>query len=109
MSNKFGIYHSSFEKIKQLISDFSEIEEARMFGSRALGNFKKGSDIDIAILGSKITANTVIKLSNKLDELGNTPYFIDVVNYDAINNNELKIHIDQHGITFYVRKDFETN
>jgi predicted nucleotidyltransferase len=109
MSNKFGIYDRSLVQIKKLIGEFSEIEEARMFGSRVLGNYKKGSDIDIVVFGSKITLNTVIKLSNILDELGNTPYFIDVVNYHTISNKELQNHIDHHGIPFYVRKKIEPN
>lgn len=109
MNNKFGIYDNSFILILEIIGSFPEVEEARIFGSRALGNFKKGSDIDIAIIGEDISSNTIISLTNKLDELGNTPYFFDVINYHTISNKELQKHIDQYGIPIYMKKKAHSN
>ena len=109
MNNKFGIYDNSFILILEIIGSFPEVEEARIFGSRALGNYKKGSDIDIAIIGDDVTSKTIISLAIKLDELGNTPYFFDVVNYHTISNKELQNHIDQYGIPVYKKKRARTN
>lgn len=44
------------EYIKKALIKFNEIEEAVVFGSRAMGNYKKGSDIDIVIIGELVTS-----------------------------------------------------
>lgn len=103
MNNDFGIYDHSYKLMLELIASYQEIEEVRIFGSRAIGNYKKGSDIDIAIKGKDITSKTIISLTNRLDETGNTPYFFDVVNYHTISNKELQKHIDQVGVTIYLK------
>lgn len=55
---------------------------------------KKGSDIDLAIIGDDLTFRDICKLGMKIDEL-DLPYKIDIVDYNAITNNELKEHIDR--------------
>ena len=54
-----GISEQSFETILKAFKDFSEIESTVLFGSRAIGSFKKGSDIDIAIYGQNLTPQSV--------------------------------------------------
>lgn len=61
------------------------------FGSRAKGNYKKGSDIDIAIIGNER------KLSYQLNEEGNLPYFFDIINLEKITNKDLLVHINRVG------------
>lgn len=66
-------------------------------------NFKPGSDIDLALKGEKVTPQTAIELTAKLNESLPIPYLCDVVAYAALENTELKNHIDQHGVIFYRR------
>ena len=101
--NRFGISATSYELILSTLSDFPEIEKAIVFGSRAKGNYKHGSDIDLAILGSACTENTAMNLSGLLNEELPIPYRIDVVCYNQLNHPELKEHIDRVGIVFYTR------
>lgn len=73
-----------------------------IFGSRAKGNQKNGSDIDIAIYGEGVNFNTVASLKALLEDQGPLPYFFDVIDYTHLKNEEIKGHIDR------VRKvDFE--
>ena len=88
-------------KIVSMLSHFSEISQALVFGSRAIGNYKQGSDVDIALKG-QLKENTMPRLRGLLEELP-LPYFFDLLDYDATENPALKEHIDQYGKIFYER------
>lgn len=68
-----------------------------IFGSRSKGNYKPGSDVDIAVCGEEITLDTLSSLHAMLEEQGPLPYFIDVVDYTHLEHKELKEHIDRVG------------
>lgn len=96
-----GLFERDFKFILKAISDYSEIEEVIIFGSRAMGNYKKGSDVDLALKGEGVNRKTVSRLSDALNEEYPLPYFFDVVNYKDISNEELKKHIDSIEITIF--------
>ena len=86
--------------IKNLLALYTEVEKAVLFGSRAKGNNRKGSDVDIALFGKNI--KTVLwKIRYQLEEETTMPYFFDVVDYSAIKNSELLAHINRVGKIFY--------
>jgi predicted nucleotidyltransferase len=101
VKNSFGIYEKSYSLLLDAFASFPEIEKVTIYGSRAMGNYKKGSDIDLAITGKEITGQTITKLSARLNEEMTIPYFIDVLDYKTLENQKLKNHIDQEGIVFY--------
>jgi len=101
--NSYGIYNKSFTLIMDSFKSFPEIEKVIIYGSRAMGNYKKGSDIDLAIIGDHITLNTVNKLSAKLNEDLPIPYYFDVLDYKSLSNINLKNHIDEEGKLIYER------
>ncbi len=103
MSNVFGIYEKSYELLIGAIKDIPEIEKAIIFGSRAMGNYKQGSDIDIAIIGTMFNDEMLKRLHGKLNEQLPIPYFIDIVNYNSIQIKELKEHIDKEGRDIFKR------
>ena len=103
MKNNIGIYNDSFKLIINSIQKISEIEKAIIFGSRAIGNYKKGSDVDIALIDSNVTFEIVSSLRVKLNEELPIPYNIDIVNYNTITNKDLIEHINQHGKEIYSR------
>ncbi len=100
-NNNFGIYDKSYNLIIQELKKVPQIEKAVIFGSRAIGNYKKGSDIDIAIYGQGITFDILSKINYKLNEVIPTPYFIDVVHFENTKNQELKKHISEFGKIIY--------
>lgn len=93
----FGLRESDLEYIVNVISRFDEIEKASIFGSRAKGNYKPGSDIDIAIYGENISFDILSKLNSILEEKSPMPYFFDIVDYSHLKHRELKEHIDRVG------------
>jgi len=96
---KYGLDEKDIKLIQDVLSEHNEIREALIFGSRAMGNNKKGSDIDIALKGD-ITYKLVTVIHMALDEL-TMPYFFDVVDYHTLNNHALVTHIDTEGIVIY--------
>jgi len=97
----FGISTKSYQLILDTLALFPEIERAGIYGSRALGNFKNGSDIDLVLFGSDITHQIILKLKTKLEQELPIPYYFDITHYETISNIELKKHIDQFGKIFY--------
>jgi predicted nucleotidyltransferase len=97
----FGLKNSTINIIINEISKFKEIKRALIFGSRAKGNYKQGSDIDIAIIGEDIDYNIAIKLKTILNQESSIPYYIDIVHYNEISNPELTEHIDRVGRNFF--------
>lgn len=100
----YGLLDRDFKFILEIIDKYSEIEEVIIFGSRAMGNYKKGSDVDVALKGEKVDRKTVIRFSDDLNEEYPLPYFFDVVSYREISNEALKKHIDRIGKSIYKRK-----
>jgi predicted nucleotidyltransferase len=89
------------EYIVGVIAKFNEIKKAVIFGSRAKGNYKAGSDIDIAIYGDDITYDTISSLHSLLEDESPLPYLFDIVDYTHLDHKELKEHIDRVGIVIY--------
>lgn len=87
----------TLEQIKQAIKSNAKVQEIVLFGSRAKGVAKNGSDIDVAIVGADISFKDLCGIRAKIDEL-NLPYGVDVIDYSTISNTELKSHIDRVGV-----------
>jgi predicted nucleotidyltransferase len=99
----FGLKTSDITTVKAILSEYSEVEEAVVFGSRAMGNYRPGSDVDLALKGDSIGFSTVRRISGILNEETNMPYQFDVVHYGAIENSDLREHIDRVGKRIYIR------
>ena len=93
----FGLKKQYISEISKILSKFPEIKEAIIFGSRAMGNYKRGSDIDIAIKGEKIHPTLVNRVHGTLENETYIPLFFDIVDYKRITNENLKEHIDTEG------------
>ena len=86
----FGLTDNELACIVAILKQ-NDTQKSILFGSRAIGNYKKGSDVDIAVIGNER------KLSYCLNELSNLPYFFDVVNLEKIHSQKLLEHIQRVG------------
>lgn len=93
----FGITEKTYNLLIKTLNGYSEIEKACIFGSRTMGNYKKGSDVDICIYGKSVTEKLISELNTQLNENLPIPYYMDIVFYDNIENDNLKRHIDEQG------------
>lgn len=94
---QLGLDEKVIKSIVNTLKEYEGIEEIRIFGSRAKGTHKKGSDIDIAIFAKGLDFTKLCEMSDKLDAL-NLPYEIQLVDYYNITNQALKEHIDRVGV-----------
>lgn len=103
----YGLTEKDLMYILDGIRKHSEINKAIIFGSRAIGNYKKGSDIDLAITGDKITKDILNELDDYLNEVCPIPYFFDLLHYENLSNENLKKHIDEYGKIIYEQRSIE--
>ena len=104
MGDAFGLNREDIQSIISILEKESTIEEAIIFGSRAKGNYKKGSDVDIALKGRNVNHLIINRVSFYLNEETQMPYKFDLIDKTTINNLALSEHIDRVGIPIYLRK-----
>lgn len=98
---KYGLPQPAIEKICAVLGRYPQVEQAILYGSRAKGNYKTGSDIDLTLRGSAdLTLDTVYRILNGFDELC-LPYTIDLSIFDEISDPDVIDHIRRVGIEFY--------
>ena len=101
----YGLLEKDMDYILKALKQFDEIDRAILYGSRAMGNYKKGSDVDIAIQGEKVTEKTIFELDDLLNEVYPLPYFFDIVHFEKLTNQNLIDHIEKNGKVLYVRNE----
>lgn len=95
---RYGLPEEHIKIILDYIARYSEIEEAVLFGSRALGTYKPGSDVDIALKGDKVDSFLTAHLKSQIEEETCLPYFFDFVAYSKLSHKDLIKHIDDCGV-----------
>lgn len=97
---KYGILESDISEITSILIKNQNIHKIVLFGSRAKGTYKDGSDVDIALKGANLKLDDIIDASLEIDKLF-LPYKFDFVLYDRIKEKTLIEHIDRVGIVLY--------
>lgn len=101
--NDFGLSDKVINQMQIILARYEEINVVKIYGSRAKGNYKNQSDIDLVILDKNISRFTVGKILLDFDD-SNLPYMIDLQCYDTIRNQKLRENIDRVGKIFYEKK-----
>ncbi len=97
---KFGLKSEIIKKVNCIFAKYPQIEKAILYGSRAKGNYKTGSDIDLSLLGQDLTLSIVYEVELEIDDLL-LPYTFDISIFNQISNLDLIEHINRVGISFY--------
>ena len=100
---KFGLSDDTIRTFHSVFSRYPEVEEVIIYGSRAKGNYREGSDIDITLIGPELTDDIRSQIWLDLDDL-NHPYLFDLSIFESLNSENLKDHIRRVGKTFYLKK-----
>jgi uncharacterized protein len=98
----YGLKQQTIESIRAVLARHPVVDEATLYGSRAKGNFKPGSDIDLTLFGDALTSAILGDIAEELDDLL-LPYQIDLSIFAQIANDDLREHIDRVGVVFYQR------
>ncbi len=99
---KFGLSDKVIEEIQDVFRRYIEVEKVLIFGSRAKGNYRAGSDIDLAVIGNNIDYRLILKIGCEIDSL-ELLYGIDLLDYQSKKNTPIGEHIDRVGQIFYER------
>lgn len=101
MTHLFGLNEKTIRQICDVFANYPQVEKAILYGSRAKGNYKTGSDIDLTLCGgADLTLGILYKIMDDLDELL-MPYTIDLSIFMQIKDPEVIEHIRRVGVTFY--------
>ena len=101
MTVRFGLKEADIQKMCAVLSRYPQVEKAILYGSRAKGNFKRGSDIDLTLVGGDdLALNVLFKIMNELDDLL-LPYIIDLSIFNDIHDPDVLEHIRRVSVTFY--------
>jgi predicted nucleotidyltransferase len=98
----FGLKQEHIDAINQCFSMYPSIEQVIVYGSRAMGSHRDGSDIDLTIEG-QLVHRDLLRLENQIDDLL-LPYKIDLSLKQQISNPDLIDHIHRVGKVFYARE-----
>ncbi|MEI6607855.1 MAG: nucleotidyltransferase domain-containing protein [Verrucomicrobiota bacterium] len=97
-----GLTATTVERIQQVLAHYPEVETGVLFGSRAKGTHRPGSDIDLTLCGSGLDHTLLTRIAAELDDLL-LPYQIDLSLFVAITHPALLDHIRRVGVPLYER------
>jgi uncharacterized protein len=96
-AGRFGLPDRVINSINRVFSKYGA--DVLLYGSRAMGTFKHGSDIDLVVVNQSFSTEDLLKIETELDELL-LPYKIDLSILHQIDNSELRAHIERVGVRF---------
>ncbi|MCE1273070.1 MAG: nucleotidyltransferase domain-containing protein [Chlorobiaceae bacterium] len=98
---RYGLNELTIAKIHGVLAQYRQVEKAILYGSRARGNYKTGSDIDLTLLGGHdLDLSVLYHIMDEIDELF-LPYTFDISILRSINDQDVLDHIKQFGKVFY--------
>ena len=98
-----GLKDKVVKQIQQVLSGYPNIQKALLYGSRAMGNYEPGSDIDLTLKGESLNVKQLNSIECELDDLL-LPYELDLSIFHQIDNPDLLDHIKRKGVVFYTRE-----
>ena len=101
---RFGLKEATIAAINAVFARYPEIERAVLYGSRAKGSHRPGSDIDLTLIGDGVTYLALQRITNEIDDLL-LPYTVDLSLHRQIDNPDLLAHIERVGVVFYRKED----
>ncbi|MBR4631305.1 MAG: nucleotidyltransferase domain-containing protein [Treponema sp.] len=103
--NEFGLSENSMAIINGIYSKFPQIEKVICYGSRAMGTFREGSDIDMTIVADgDFSHEDLLDIAGLFDD-SMLPYLVDVSDFSKLKNADLIDHINRRGKILYQRKN----
>lgn len=97
-----GLSAATIERIRGVLNRHPEVEKAILYGSRAKGTHRSGSDIDLALCGASLPHPLLVRIANELDDLL-LPYAIDLSLMASLVHPALLDHIQRVGVVLYAK------
>ena len=97
---KFGLSDTVIKELQDVFRRHANIKKVIIFGSRSKGNYRAGSDIDLAVIGNDIDYNQLLSIHCEIDDL-ELLYSADLLDYQKKKGTPIGDHIDRVGQVFY--------
>ncbi|MBI5556357.1 MAG: nucleotidyltransferase domain-containing protein [Deltaproteobacteria bacterium] len=98
----FGLPDKTLAAIRQILAGCPTVEKAILYGSRAKGDYRSGSDIDLTLIGEGLDLHLLGEIAARLEE-SSIPYQVDLSLWSQIDHVKLREHIERVGVVFYQR------
>jgi predicted nucleotidyltransferase len=95
----FGLSEKTLSSLRSYFVGIPEVEQVILYGSRARGDYHKGSDIDFMLIGSGITPRLLSKMDMEIDDLL-LPYFIQIIDRKQIRDASFLEVVEKEGVVF---------
>ena|SRR3990167_6462834 len=100
LHNNYGLPLHAVNSLTAIFQTYSPINKVILYGSRAMGTYHPGSDIDLCIVAPELGLSELFAIENKIDDLL-LPWEVDLSLYHHLDNQDLLEHIHRVGIIFY--------
>ena len=97
---RFGLKEATINKIMAVFEKYTQIDKILLYGSRAKGNYRNGSDIDLTLIGDQLNYSQLSGIESDIDDLF-LPYSFDISIFKDIDNPDLVEHINRVGVVLY--------
>ena len=99
-SLQFSLEEITLKKLRGILQQYAAIERVIPYGSRANGNYRPGSDIDLTMVGTNLSHPQLLSIEHQLDDLL-LPYLFDLSIFNHIEDPDMIAHINRVGCVFY--------
>ncbi|TVR05950.1 MAG: nucleotidyltransferase domain-containing protein [Spirochaetaceae bacterium] len=99
-TREFGLPPATLDTIRRILAEFPAVKKAVIYGSRAMGTNRPGSDIDLTLFGEALDLDTLGQIATRLDE-SPIPYQVDLSVFEQIEHAGLRDHIERMGRPLY--------
>jgi len=103
MPETYGILLFSWMRLLETLREVPQIQQAVLFGSRALGRARRGSDIDLVLMGPEVTSQVAFDVAGRLNEREPLPYHFDVLSWNQVDSPDLRDHVERAGKVIFQR------
>lgn len=98
--SRFGLSENTIGRLVSVFKKHPQIQTVIIYGSRAKGNYRPGSDIDLTIVAPKFSISDRLRIEQEIDDLL-LPYKVDLSLIHEIENPDLIDHIQRVGVNLY--------
>jgi predicted nucleotidyltransferase len=98
----FGLSEKTLSSLRAYFARVSEVEQVILYGSRARGDYHKGSDIDLMLIGANITPRLLSKMDMEIDDLL-LPYVVQISDRKEIRDARFLEVVEREGVVFWER------
>ena len=97
---EYGLSDKTIQAIRGVFEQHPQVQKVILYGSRARGDFRNGSDIDLALLGEDFDLSVQFRIANEQDDLL-LPYMIDLILLEQVNDPDLRERVEEEGVVFW--------